>query len=67
MIQWLRICLPIQGKRIQSLVWDDPTCRRATKPVHHTTEALRSRAHMPHLLKPEGLRACAPQQEKPAQ
>ena len=33
--QWLRICLPMQGTRVQALVWEDPTCRRATKPVHH--------------------------------
>ena len=35
MVQWLRICLPMQGTRVRSLVWEDPTCRRATKPVHH--------------------------------
>ena len=33
--QWLRICLPMQGTRVQSLVWEDPTCRGATKPVCH--------------------------------
>ena len=33
--QWLRICLPMQGTRVQSLVGEDPTCRRATKPMHH--------------------------------
>ena len=33
--QWLRICLPMQGTRVQSLVREDPTCHRATKPVHH--------------------------------
>ena len=33
--QWLRICLPMQGTRIQSLVWEDPTGRRATKPGCH--------------------------------
>ena len=33
--QWLRICLPLQGTWVQSLVWEDPTCRRATKPMHH--------------------------------
>ena len=36
--QWLRIRLPTQGTRIQALVREDPTCRRATKPVHTTTE-----------------------------
>ena len=33
--QWLRICLPMQGTRIQSLVQEDPTCRGTTKPVCH--------------------------------
>ena len=33
--QWLRICLPMQGTRVRALVWEDPTCRRATKPVSH--------------------------------
>ena len=33
--QWLRICLPIQGTRVRALVWEDPTCRRATGPVSH--------------------------------
>ena len=33
--QWLRICLPMQGTRVQVLVWEDPTCLGATKPVSH--------------------------------
>ena len=33
--QWLRIRLPMQGTRVQALVREDPTCRRATKPVRH--------------------------------
>ena len=33
--QWLRIRLPMQGTRIQSLVREDPTCRGATKLVRH--------------------------------
>ena len=33
--QWLRICLPIQRTRVPALVREDPTCRGATKPVHH--------------------------------
>ena len=33
--QWLRIGLPIQGTRVRALVWEDPTCRGATKPVRH--------------------------------
>ena len=33
--QWLRICLPMQGTGVRALVWEDPTCRGATKPVRH--------------------------------
>ena len=25
----------MQEKQVQSLMWEDPTCRRATKPMHH--------------------------------
>ena len=31
--QGLRICLPMQGIRVRALLWEDPTCRRATRPV----------------------------------
>ena len=31
----LRIRLPMQGTRVQSLVQEDPTCRGATGPVCH--------------------------------
>ena len=44
--QWLRICLPMQGTRVQALVQEDPTCRRATKPVSHSYWAC-----VPQLLK----------------
>ena len=33
--QWLRIRLPMQGTRVRALVWEDPTCHGATKPMHH--------------------------------
>ena len=33
--QWLRICLPMQGTQVRALTREDPTCRGATKPVHH--------------------------------
>ena len=33
--QWLRICLPMQGTRVRALLREDPTCRGATKPLHH--------------------------------
>ena len=57
--QWLRILLPMQGTWVRSLVQDDPTCRRATKPVHHNywAWALEPVSHnswdcVPQLLKP---------------
>ena len=34
-IQWLRICLPMLGTQIWSLVWEDTTYCRATKSMHH--------------------------------
>ena len=39
--QWLRICLPVQGKWVQSLVQEDPTCA----------------THVPELRKPTRSRA----------
>ena len=24
--QWERICLPMQGTQVRSLIWEDPTC-----------------------------------------
>ena len=48
--QWLRICLPMQGTRVQALVWEDPTCSGATRPVSHNYWACASGA-------------CAPQRE----
>ena len=60
--QWLRICLPMQGTQVPALVWEDPTCHGATKPVRHNywACALESashncRAHAPQLLKPAHL------------
>ena len=46
-VQWLRIRLPMQRTWVQSLVWEDPTCHGATKPVRHNCWA-----HVPQLLKP---------------
>ena len=53
-VQWLRICLPMQGTRVRALVWEDPTCRGATRPMSHNYWACASGA-------------CAPQQERPQQ
>ena len=46
-VQWLRICLSMQGTWIQSLVWEDYTCRGATKPMCHNCWA-----HTPKQEKP---------------
>ena len=35
MVQSLRICLSTQGPLVRSLVQEDPTCYRATKPMSH--------------------------------
>ena len=72
---WLRICLPMQGTRVQVLVQEDPTCRGATKPMHRAQLlSLRSRTREPQLLSPRATtteacmpRARAPQQETPPQ
>ena len=34
-VHWIRILLSMQGTWVQSLVQEDPTCRRGTKPVCH--------------------------------
>ena len=33
--QWIRSCLPVQGTQVGSLVWEDSTCHRATRPLHN--------------------------------
>ena len=45
-VQWLRILLPVQGLFIWSLVWEDPTCWGAAKPVCYNCWAC-----VPQLLK----------------
>ena len=61
-VQWLRIRLPMQGTQVQALVWEDPTCHRATNPMHHNYWActLEHTSHnywarVPQLLKPAHL------------
>ena len=34
-VQWLGICLPMQGTLVRSLVREDPTCCGATRPMHN--------------------------------
>ena len=33
--QWLSVSLPMQGTRVRALLWEDPTCRGATRSVSH--------------------------------
>ena len=42
----------MQGTRVRALVREDPTCRGATKPVHHNYWARAARARAPQPLKP---------------
>lgn len=32
LVHWLRVDLPMQGTWVRSLVWEDPTCLRASQP-----------------------------------
>ena len=64
----------MQGTWVRALVQEDPTCRRATKPMRHSYWSLHSRAREPQLLSSRATttearkpRAHAPQQEKPPQ
>ena len=48
MVQWLRICLPIQGTWVQSPVLKDPTCHRAIKPESHNCRSPSALEPVPH-------------------
>ena len=48
-VQWVSICLPMQGTEAHSLVWEDSPCSRATKSIHNYW------AHRLHLPKPAHL------------
>ena len=52
----------MQGRWVQSLVWEDSTCCRETKPKRHNYWG-----NTPQLPKPSHPWACAPQQEEPLQ
>ena len=64
----------MQETQVWSLVWEDPTCSGATKPMCHNYGACALEpgshnywAHMLQLLKPVCPKAHALQQEKPPQ
>ena len=70
--QWLRICLPIQGRWARALVWEDPTWHGATKLVRHNYWACALEpvshnywAHVPQLLKPARLEPVLRNKEQP--
>ena len=63
-IQWLRIHLPTQGTGVRSLVWGDPTCRRATEPMFRTYRSLCARTRAPGQEKLLRREAWAPHLEK---
>ena len=47
-VQWIRICLPMQGTQVRSLVWEDFTCCGATE------------AYVPQLLSPRAANYWSP-------
>ena len=57
---WIRIHLPMQRTRVQSLVQEDSTCRGATKPMHHSYQARALGPVTLQLLKPRHPRAYRP-------
>ena len=70
MVQWLRICLPMQGTWARSLVQEYPICHGSAKPMPHSYWAHAQEPAAtpePHaqLLKPAHSRDCALEQEKP--
>ena len=54
----------MQGTLVRPLVWEDPTCLRAIKPVHQNTEAGVATACAPSQEKSPQGEAWAPQLQK---
>ena len=52
-VQWIRICLSMQGTQVWSLVWEDSTCLWATEPS------------VPQLLSPSTLEPCPATKSSP--
>ena len=50
--QWLRMCLPMKGTGVWALVWEDPTCHGATRPMSHNYWACASGARAPQQERP---------------
>ena len=51
--QWWRICLPMQETRVRSLIWEDPTCLGASKPMSHNYRAWAPQLQSPHVTTTE--------------
>ena len=60
-VQWLGVCLPMQGTRVRALVWEDPTCHGAAGPVSHDCWACASGACAPQQGRLRWWEAHAPQ------
>ena len=63
-VQWLRIHLPMQGNRVQSLVWEDPTCHGAAGPMSCGRWACASGACTLQRERPQQWEACVPQNKQ---
>ena len=62
-VQWLSICLPMQGTQVPSLVREDSTCRGASKPVSHNYWACALEPRAPGQERLPQCEAHAPQQK----
>ena len=51
------MCLPMPGTWVRSLIREDPTCHRATQPVHHNYRACALRDCKAQLLSPHAATA----------
>jgi len=69
LVQWIGICLPMQGIPVWPLVWEDSTCHGATKPMCLDTHPPWATTTEPTCCNYWSLnsRSWAPQQEKPQQ
>ena len=65
MVQQWGICLPMQEIPVRSLVQEDATCSRVTKPVCLCARAREPQLLTPRASTPEARVPCALQQENP--
>ena len=59
-LRWIRICLSMQGTWVPSLVWEDPTCHGATKPMNHNYWESEPRTYAPEKERSPQWKALAP-------